>query len=51
MAARGVFLNAGRDRWYMSELAANAFVRRRRMIALGLLVVAVIALLGVLALR
>ena len=42
MAARGVFLNAGADRWYMSESAATAFIRRRRTIAVCLLAVAVV---------
>jgi hypothetical protein len=37
MVARGVFVSAGKDRFYMNEAAADAFLaaQRRRALAIG----------------
>lgn len=42
MAARGVFVHADGGRWYISEPAAKAFVRRRRVLMVSFVALAIL---------
>lgn len=42
MVSRGVFLTSANDRWFMSEAAADNFVRRRRRNLIGIVAVILI---------
>jgi hypothetical protein len=50
MAARGIFIHTDGGRWYVSEPAADAFVRRRRVLMLSFVALAILIWVLVIAL-
>jgi hypothetical protein len=50
MAARGVFIHTDGGRWSVSEPAADAFVRRRRVLMLSFVALAILIWVLVIAL-